>query len=66
MNWFLHFSANSRLEELFLGSVLSIVIGTSILAHELGFTYSLGAFIAGMIIAESKYHIKVELHFFYY
>ncbi|WP_072680424.1 cation:proton antiporter [Arcobacter sp. LA11] len=60
MNWFLHFSANSKLEELFLGSVLSIVIGTSILAHELGFTYSLGAFIAGMIIAESKYHIKVE------
>lgn len=60
MNWFLQFSANSRLEELFLASVLSIVIGTSILAHELGFTYSLGAFIAGMIIAESKYHIKVE------
>jgi len=60
MNWFLHFSANAKLEELFLGSVLSIVIGTSILAHSLGFTYSLGAFIAGMIIAESKYHIKVE------
>ncbi|PLY06538.1 MAG: potassium transporter [Arcobacter sp.] len=60
MNWFLHFSSSSRLEELFLGSVLSIVIGTSILAHTLGFTYSLGAFIAGMIIAETKYHIKVE------
>ena len=60
MNWLLHLASNSRLEELFLGSVLSIVMGTSILAHSLGFTYSLGAFIAGMIIAESKYHIKVE------
>jgi len=59
-SWFLRFSSNAKLEELFLGSVLSIVIGTSILAHTLGFTYSLGAFIAGMIIAETKYHIKVE------
>ena len=60
MNWLLHLSSTTRLEELFLASVLSIVMGTSILAHSLGFTYSLGAFIAGMIIAESKYHIKVE------
>lgn len=60
VNWLLHFSTNSKLEELFVASVLSIVIGASLLAHELGFTYSLGAFIAGMIIAETKYHIKVE------
>lgn len=59
-SWLLQFSSNSRLEELFLGSVMSILIGASVLAHFLGFTYSLGAFIAGMIIAETKYHIKVE------
>ncbi len=59
-SWLLQFSSNSRLEELFLGSVMSILFGASILAHYLGFTYSLGAFIAGMIIAETKYHIKVE------
>lgn len=58
--WMLKFSANARLEELFLGSVLSIVIGASILAHYMGFSYSLGAFIAGMIIAETPYHVKVE------
>ena len=56
----LKFASNSRVEELFLGSVMSILFGASILAHYLGFTYSLGAFIAGMIIAETKYHIKVE------
>ena len=58
--WMLKFSSNTKLEELFLASVLSIVIGASIMAHELGFTYSLGAFIAGMIIAETNFHIKVE------
>ncbi len=60
MNWLLHFSADSKLEELFLGSVLVIVIGASLLGHFAGFTYSLGAFVAGMIIAETRYLHKVE------
>ena len=60
MEWLLHFSTQTKLEELFLASVLCIVMGTSILAHSLGFTYSLGAFIAGMIIAETSFHVKVE------
>ena len=60
VNGLLQFSSQAKLEELFLGSVLSIVIGASLLAHEMGFTYSLGAFIAGMIIAETSYHVKVE------
>jgi len=60
MTWLLHFSANSKLDELFMGSVLVIVMGASLLAHEAGFTYSLGAFVAGMIIAETRYHHKVE------
>ncbi len=60
MTWLLHFSANTKLDELFMGSVLVIVMGASYLAHAAGFTYSLGAFIAGMIIAETKYHHKVE------
>ncbi len=58
--WLLHFSSKARMEELFLSSVFTIVLGTSLFAHEMGFTYSLGAFIAGMIIAETKFHIKVE------
>jgi len=60
MTWLLHFSANTQLDELFMGSVLVIVMGASLLAHSAGFTYSLGAFIAGMIIAETRYHHKVE------
>ncbi|RBQ26017.1 MULTISPECIES: cation:proton antiporter [Arcobacteraceae] len=60
ITWLLRFSADTRLEELFIGAVLSIVIGASLLAEYLGFTYSLGAFLAGMIIADTKFKIKVE------
>ncbi|TEW55315.1 potassium transporter [Psychromonas sp. RZ22] len=60
IEWLLHFSSRARMEEMFLGSVLAIVLCASLLAHEMGFTYSLGAFIAGMIIAESQFHVKVE------
>jgi len=60
MTWLLHFAADSGVEELFLGSVLVIAVGASLLAHLMGFTYSLGAFIAGVIIAGTKYHHKVE------
>ena len=60
VTWLLHFSASSELDELFMGSVLFIVVGASLFAYYMGFTYSLGAFVAGMIIAETKYHHKVE------
>jgi len=60
MTWLLHFSASSESDELFMGSVLFIVIAASLLAYYMGFTYSLGAFVAGMIIAETRYHHKVE------
>ena len=58
--WLLHFSASAENDELFMSSVLFIVIAASYFAHSMGFTYSLGAFVAGMIIAETKYHHKVE------
>lgn len=61
MTWLLHFAADSGVEEFFLGSVLVIAIGASLLADAMGFTYSLGAFLAGVIIAETKYHKKVEV-----
>jgi len=60
IEWLLHFSSKAKMEELFLGSVLAIVLGTALFAHEMGFSYSLGAFIAGMIIAETNFHVKVE------
>jgi len=60
VKWMLKYSAKTQIEELFLGAVFSIVIGASLLAHDMGFTYSLGAFIAGMIIADTGFSVKVE------
>jgi CPA2 family monovalent cation:H+ antiporter-2 len=50
----------TKSNEIFVGSVLLIVIGASYLAHMFGFSYSLGAFIAGMMIAETHYKHQVE------
>lgn len=47
-------------DELFVGSILFLAIGASYIAHYLGFSYSLGAFIAGMLIAETKYKYQAE------
>lgn len=47
-------------DELFVGSILFLAIGSSYLAYILGFSYSLGAFIAGMLIAETKYKHQAE------
>ena len=51
-------SANS--EEIFLVTILLLVVGSSFIADLLGFSFSLGAFLAGMTIAETKFRYRVE------
>lgn len=51
---------DSNSEEVFLAAVILTVIGASVLAEHFGFSYSLGAFIAGMTIAETKYRYRIE------
>ena len=48
-------------DELFVGTILFLAIGSSYLSHYLGFSYSLGAFIAGMLIAETRYKHQAEV-----
>ncbi|MDC0933449.1 cation:proton antiporter [Arcobacteraceae bacterium] len=50
----------TKSDELFIGTILFLAIGASYFAHQLGFSYSLGAFIAGMLIAETKYKHQAE------
>jgi CPA2 family monovalent cation:H+ antiporter-2 len=50
----------AKSKEIYMGSVLLTVIGASYVAHEFGFSYSLGAFIAGMMIADTIYKYQVE------
>lgn len=52
--------AKAKSNEIFISSILLLVIGTSYIAHIFGFSYSLGAFIAGMMIAETRYKHQVE------
>lgn len=57
---FFDWVVNSDSEEIFLAAVFLIVIAASVLAEYFGFSYTLGAFLAGMTIAETKYRFKVE------
>jgi len=51
---------DTKSEEIFLVAILLGVMSASYLAQALGFTYSLGAFLAGMILSETKYRYKIE------
>jgi CPA2 family monovalent cation:H+ antiporter-2 len=57
---FFNWVTGSESDEIFLASVILTVIAASVLAEYFGFSYSLGAFIAGMTIAETKYRYRIE------
>lgn len=57
---FFNFIASSKSDEIFIASILFMVIGAAQLAHVFGFSYSLGAFIAGLIIAGTQYKHQIE------
>jgi len=56
-------AVKTKSDEIFLSTVLLIVISASETAHFFGLSYSLGAFLAGMIISETpfKYQIEADL-----
>jgi len=60
LNPFFKYTLETQSQEIFLGSIFLIVFSASYVAHILGFSYSLGAFIAGMLIAETHYKHQVE------
>ena len=51
-------AVNSK--EIYMGSILLTVVGASFIANHFGFSYSLGGFIAGMMIADTIYKYQVE------
>lgn len=57
---FFRIVAAAQSREIYMGSVLLTVIGSSWVAHAFGFSWSLGAFIAGMMIADTIYKYQVE------
>ena len=57
----LRYVAEARLREVFVGFSLLVVLGTSLLMESAGLSMALGAFLAGVMLAESEYRHELEL-----
>ncbi len=53
-------AVKTRSDEIFMLSVLLVVLTAAEIAHFFGLSYSLGAFLAGMILSETKYKYQIE------
>lgn len=52
--------AESQNEVLFLSFTLIVIFGSAFLSNHMGLSYALGAFIAGLMVAETEYKYRVE------
>ena len=52
--------SDTNSKEIYMGSILLTVVGASYFAHHFGFSYSLGGFLAGMMVADTIYKYQVE------
>ena len=55
-----HEIAHSRLQELFTLAVLLVVLGSAWVSHSAGVSMATGAFLAGVMLAETEYRHQVE------
>jgi len=54
------FIAASRMREIFTATALLIVVGVAVLMQMVGLSPALGAFLAGVVLAESEYRRELE------
>ncbi len=60
MRWWLTLVARRKSEELFVLNLLLITLGLAWLTEMAGLSLALGAFVAGMLVAETEYKHQVE------
>ncbi|MEO3690731.1 monovalent cation:proton antiporter-2 (CPA2) family protein [Roseateles paludis] len=60
MRWWLTLVARRKSDELFMLNLLFVTLGLAWLTEHAGLSLALGAFIAGMLIAETEYRHQVE------
>jgi CPA2 family monovalent cation:H+ antiporter-2 len=53
--------ARTHNRELFMATILFVVVGTSLLTHVAGLSMALGAFLAGLLLAETEFRRQVEV-----
>ncbi len=51
---------NPHSNELFMTTMLLIIVGSAHLANIFGFSYSLGAFVSGLLVAETKHKEQIK------
>jgi len=54
-------AAKARTRELFVAACLLVVLVTALVAQSAGLSMALGAFIAGLLLAETEYHREIEV-----
>ena len=59
---FFRFIANSRTQEVFTATSLMIVIGAALVMEEAGLSMGTGAFLAGVLLANSEYRHELEIN----
>src|SRR6185503_17764970 len=57
----LRYVAEARLREVFVGFSLLLVLGAAALMEWVGLSMALGAFLAGVMLADSEYRHELEL-----
>jgi CPA2 family monovalent cation:H+ antiporter-2 len=60
MRWWLTLVARRKSEELFVLNLLLITLGLAYLTEHAGLSLALGAFVAGMLVAETEFKHQVE------
>ncbi len=60
MRWWLTLVARRKSEELFVLNLLLITLGLAWVTEHFGLSLALGAFVAGMLVAETEYKHQVE------
>jgi len=52
--------ATARSSELFIAAVLFVIVGAGVIANEAALSMALGAFVAGLLLAETEYRKAIE------
>ena len=60
MRWWLTLVARRKSEELFMLNLLLVTLGLAYVTEHAGLSLALGAFVAGMLVAETEYKHQVE------
>jgi monovalent cation:proton antiporter-2 (CPA2) family protein len=55
------FVGSTASREMFLALVLLVIIGTALLTEQVGLSMALGAFLAGLLFAETEYRHEIEV-----